>query len=129
MEYLVDTVALVRHLRAARGLGQRARRILRQADRGQHRVFISGVTMMEILYLSEKGRIPIDLSSVRNLLATGDNYGVVPVDMDIVATAAQIDDVPELHDRLIVATAKWLGVVILTSDPVISASKHAETIW
>jgi PIN domain nuclease of toxin-antitoxin system len=84
---------------------------------------------MEVLYLSEKGRIPINLGSVRNLLAKGDNYQVVPVGMDVVATASQIDDVPELHDRLIVATAKWLGVAILTSDPAISASKHAETIW
>ena len=129
MDYLVDTVALVRHLRAARGLGFRARSILRQADRGQHRVFISGVTLMEILYLSEKKRIPIDLESVRNLLIERDNYQVVPVGIDVVATAALIDDVPELHDRLIVATAKWLQIAILTNDPVISASKHVETIW
>lgn len=129
MNYLVDTVALVRHLRAARNLGSRARNILRQADRGQHRVFISGVTLMEILYLSEKGRIPVDLESVRNLLVNRGNYQISPVDMDVVATAAAIDDVPELHDRLIVATAKWLRVAILTNDPMISASKHVEVIW
>ncbi len=129
MDYLVDTVALVRHLRAARNLGSKARSILRQADTGQHRVFISGVTLMEIFYLSEKKRIPVDLESVRNLLIERDNYRVFPVDMDVVATAALIDDVPELHDRLIVATAKWLGVAILTNDPVISASKHVEVIW
>lgn len=129
MDYLVDTVALVRHLRAARNLGSRARSILRQADTGQHRVFISGVTLMEILYLSEKKRIPIDLESVRNLLIERDNYQVVPVGIDVVATAALIDDVPELHDRLIVATAKWLQIAILTNDPVISASKHVKTIW
>ena len=129
MDYLVDTVALVKHLRAARNLGSRARSVLRQADMGQHRMFISGVTLMEILYLSEKRRIPIDLESVRNLLIGRDNYRVFPVDMDVVATAALVDDVPELHDRLIVATAKWLGVAILTNDPVISASKHVEVIW
>ncbi len=129
MDYLVDTVALVRHLRAARNLGSKARSILRQADRGQHQVFISGVTLMEILYLSEKKRIAINLESVRNLLIERDNYQVFPVDMDVVATAALVDDVPELHDRLIVGTAKWLQVAILTNDPVISASKHVETIW
>lgn len=129
MDYLVDTVALVRHLRATRDLGFRARRILRQADSGQHRVFMSAVTLMEILYLSEKRRIPINLESVRNLLLNRDNYRIAPVDMEVVTTAAQIDDVPELHDRLIVATATWLGVAILTNDPVILASKHAATIW
>jgi len=129
VDYLVDTVALVRHLRAARNLGPRARNILRQADGGQHRVFISGVTLMEILYLSEKKRIPVGLESVRDLLIKRDNYQIFPVDMDVVMTASLIDDVSELHDRLIVATAKWLQIAIVTNDPVISASKHIETIW
>ena len=129
MDYLVDTVALVRHLRAARNLGSRVRSILRRADIGQHRVFISGVTLMEILYLSERKRIPVGLESVRDLLIDRDNYQISPVDMDVVVTGALIDDVPELHDRLIVATAKWLQVAILTNDPVISVSKHVETIW
>ena len=129
MEYLVDTVALVRHLRAARTLGPQARSILRQADAGQHQVFISAVTLMEILYLSEKRRIPVDLESIRNLLASRDNYQVAPVDLNVVTIAAQIDDVPELHDRLIVATARFHRVTILTNDLVMSSSKHAETIW
>ena len=84
---------------------------------------------MEILYLSERKRIPVGLESVRDLLIDRDNYQISPVDMDVVVTAALIDDVPELHDRLIVATAKWLQVAILTNDPVISVSKHVETIW
>jgi len=40
-----------------------------------------------------------------------------------------VDDVPELHDRIIVGTAKWLGVPILTGDGIISESSHAQTIW
>jgi hypothetical protein len=44
MYYLADTVALVRHLRGGRGLGRQARRILREADQGQHTIAISGIT-------------------------------------------------------------------------------------
>ena len=51
------------------------------------------------------------------------------MDLNVVTIAAQIDDVPELHDRLIVATARFHRVVILTNDLVMSSSKHAETIW
>lgn len=49
--------------------------------------------------------------------------------MEVVTSAVGIDDVPELHDRLIVATAKLLTVPILTNDPVMSGSKHTTTIW
>ena len=44
---------------------------------------------------------------------------VVPIGFEVVKAAAGIDDVPELHDRLIAGTAAWLGVPILTNDPVL----------
>jgi len=127
MDYLVDTVALVRHLRGKGKIGNRARQILREADAGQHIIAISAVTLMEILYLKESRRIPIDLNDVRWLLTQSINYRIVPIDFDVVATTASVDDVPELHDRLIVATAKWLNIPILTSDSVIQASRHVQT--
>ena len=129
MDYLADTMALVQHLRGGRGLGRRARRILRQADQGHHTIVIFGVTLMEILYLSEHRRIPIDLGILGNLLAQSSNYTVVPVGFDVVKAAAAIDDVPELHDRLIAGTAAWLGILILTNDPVMMASRHVQTVW
>jgi predicted ATP-dependent Lon-type protease len=41
------------------------------------------------------------------------NYEVLPVDADIVLAAVGIDDIPELHDRIIMTTARYLGVPIL----------------
>jgi len=57
------------------------------------------------------------------------NYEIVPVNADVVLASAGVDDVPELHDRILVGTAKWLGVPILTGDRVIRASRHIQTIW
>lgn len=129
MDYLVDTVVLVRHLSGKGKVGAQAKQILREADEGKHLVAISAVTLMEILYLSEARRIDINLDSVRQLLKQCVNYHVIPIDFDIVVSAISVDDVPELHDRLFVATAKWLNVPILTSDAVIQDSCHAQIIW
>jgi len=129
MDYLVDTVALVRHLRGAGNIGATARQVLRDADAGRQVVAISAVTLMEILYLSERRRIPVDLAAIHRLLSRSTNYRVVPLDFDIVMAAASVDDVPELHDRLLVATAKFLNLPILTSDTVIQTSRHVQTIW
>ena len=128
MFYLADTVALVRHLRRGRGLGREARRILREADQGQHTIAISGITLMEILYLSERRRIPVDLTTLDNFLAHSSNYAVVSVGFEVVKAAAAIDDIPELHDRLIAGTASWLGVPVLTNDPAMVASQHVQTV-
>jgi PIN domain nuclease of toxin-antitoxin system len=70
MYYLADTVALVWHLRGHRRLGRHARRILREADQGHHTIAISGVTLMEILYLSEGQRVSISLDNLGNLRPT-----------------------------------------------------------
>lgn len=54
---------------------------------------------------------------------------IVPVNAEVVLAAAEVDDVPELHDRIIVGTAKWLRMPILTGHVVISESRHVKTIW
>ncbi len=51
------------------------------------------------------------------------------IDADVVLAAATIDDVPELHDRILVGTAKHLQIPILSSDHIISQSSHVQTIW
>ena len=62
-------------------------------------------------------------------VAASPNYAIVPVGSEIVLAAEDVDDVPELHDRILVATAKWLQTPILTSDQVITNSKHIKSIW
>lgn len=37
--------------------------------------------------------------------------------------------IPELHDRIIVATAMLLDAKLITKDPIIAAIKEVEVIW
>lgn len=110
-------------------MGQGAARILREADAGIEHIYISAITLMEVLYLAEAGRIDVPLAELVAMLAQSRNYELVPVDADIVLSAIPVDDVPELHDRILVATAVHLGVPILTGDRVITASRHVQTVW
>ncbi len=68
-------------------------------------------------------------SELINQVQGSANYTIVPVDAAVVQAAVGIDDVPELHDRIIVATARCLGVPILSGDEAIAASEHVEAIW
>ena len=129
MDYLADTVAIVRHLRQHPALGSQAASILHEADQGLHRIYLSAITLMEVLYLSEAGRIDLHLDELVATVSRASNYEVVPVDADVTLAAVGIDDVPELHDRIIVATARYLHVPILTGDRVIAASQHTQTLW
>jgi PIN domain nuclease of toxin-antitoxin system len=129
MNYLADTVAIVRHLGKRRKLGKDADKILTEADDGLHHIYISTITLMEVLYLAEANRIAISLFQLISHISSGKNYSIVPVDEAVVLTAVAITDVPELHDRIIVASAKYLDVPILTADAIISKSAHIQTVW
>lgn len=128
MDYLADTVAIVRHLRSQR-IGPEATRLLREADAGLNHIYLSGITLMEVLYLSEARRIEVPLNELLQLVTRSRNYEIVPVDANVVQAAVGIDDVPELHDRIIAATAKYLHVPLLTSDQVMTTSRHVQVIW
>ena len=129
MKYVADTIAIVRHLTKSRKMSAKAKEIFRRTDRGEDQIIVSGITLMEILYLSEKGRIDVDLIDVTKLITDSDNYLVHPVDTSVVLTAQTIEDIPELHDRIIAATAKLLDVPLITHDEVISKSKAVITLW
>ncbi len=129
MLYVTDTMALVWHLEKRRRLGAQARKVLQEADQGLHTIVISGATLMEILYLSERQRISVDLTTLRSLLARSLSYTVAPVGFEVINATATVDDVSELHDRVIAGTAVWLDIPILTNDPDMTASRHVQTIW
>jgi len=128
VQYIADTVAIIRHFAGVGKIGKAAKSILRDADNGKNKILISIISMVEILYLSERHRIPLNLEEVRRRLLRLDNYEIVDLDLGIVETARTVQGL-ELHDRLIVSTALSLNVPILTSDQIIRDSGQIDVIW
>ena len=128
MEYLADTVTIIRHFSGAGRIGSLAREILSRVDEGEHRLHISIISMVEILYLSEKRRIKINLKEALDVVQGSSNYTLVDLNSRILQTAEQIN-FPEIFDRLILATAQYLKVPLITSDRKIRAGNLVESIW
>ncbi len=128
MKFLADTVTLVRHFSDSGRIGVTARAAMDAADRREHTIFVSIVSLVEILYLSEKKRIPIDLDQTIDAILARSNYEIVELDVTIMKEAKHVHGL-ELHDRLIVSTARVLGVSMLTPDKQITDSGLVEIIW
>ena len=90
MQYLADTVAVIRHFASVGKIGKAAKSILQDADNGKNKILISIISMVEILYLSERNRIPLNLEEARRKLLHLDNYEIVDLDLDIVETARTV---------------------------------------
>lgn len=119
--YVTDTQALVKFMMGQKVFNERCHQAFLAADLGDNIIIIPAIVLMEILYLFEKNRIKIDLIQTEELLQSK-NYQCEPLSLEILKTAAEISDIPELHDRLIAATARYLDIPLITNDPVIRKS-------
>lgn len=127
-EYVADTVALVLYLEKRKS-GAIAEQIFDSAENATTIVHIPAMVFAEILYLSEKKRITTTLTDALDLLKNSPNFKELPISGAIIETAAQITDIPELHDRIISASARHLNLELLTSDAKIQNSGFVRTVW
>ncbi|MBF0203822.1 MAG: VapC toxin family PIN domain ribonuclease [Desulfamplus sp.] len=75
-----------------------------------------------IAYLYEKQRIPVSIKAIKTILEDSVNYREEKLSIEIIESSFEITDIPELHDRLIAGTARYLNLPLITNDPVILSS-------
>lgn len=129
---LVDTHALVWYLVEPERLSRTAGDALDQASATGQPIYASAVSLVEIIYLVEKGRLPeAVMDRLTEALASPDaEISVVPVDREVAMAVRAIPRaaVPDLPDRLIAATALRLNLPLLTRDKKIQATQ-IKSIW
>ena len=125
--FVTDTQALVKFMMGKKVINDRSHQAFLSADKAQSTIIIPAIVLMEVLYLFEKNRIDISLFQTEDLQRS-QNYQFEPLSLEILKTASEITDIPELHDRLIAATARYLDIPLITNDPVIRASEFVDSL-
>ncbi|MBI4649269.1 MAG: PIN domain-containing protein [Bacteroidia bacterium] len=128
MDYLLDTVTLVRYLTQKGKITPVVLEIFRQAEDGKFTFLISSISLMEILYLGEKYRIETTVEETIKAIKSSDMYRVIDLTADIILTATTVDFY-ELHDRMILATAKYYDVPVISPDKKFKKIDNITVIW
>lgn len=129
---LADTHAILWYLSADLRISRAATAAMDSATAAGDPIFVPAITMVEIQYLVEKGRLTAD--DQRIVKAAIDDVQnparLIPIDRAIVDALSQVhrEEVPDMPDRIIAATAFSLGVPLLSRDRKIRASQ-IQTIW
>ena len=126
--YVTDTVALVLRLEKRR-MGSKAKQIFIEAESGLSLIYIPAMVLAEIGYLAERKKIDANLRLVENYCQQFESLVIEPIMKEIIFRSFEIDDIPELHDRLIVATAYVRNIPLITNDAIIAASRFVSTVW
>lgn len=94
--------------------------------------YISAVSLVEVVYLVERGRIAADAFArfVTEIEEPSPAFTVVALDYRIASIMREIprDLVPDMPDRIIAPTAMHLGLPLVTRDRRLQ-SAGIKTIW
>ncbi len=96
-------------------------------------LYVSAITIVELIYLTEKGRIPPDvLDLLRDTLDDPTTaFRLIEISREV---ADEVENIPRLHvpdmpDRIIAATALHLNLPLVTKDHKIQALQNIQIIW
>lgn len=129
---VADTHTVIWYLYADPRLSPAAKAFIEAAAANGDQIGLSSITLIEMVYLIEKGRIAVE--SFTRLAAALEEPGglfieIVP-DLRVARTLSRIDvaTVPDMPDRIVAATALHLQVPVISKDGKIRLSGLA-AIW
>ena len=132
MGMVLDTHAAVWYLLKSRSLSPKALYLIEAALQSAKPLVLPSISLLEVVYLVEKGRLPkVPLESLMAALENPDAaFGIAPLDLGVANFVRQVprDAVPDMPDRIIVATALCLGLPLVTRDRRM-AGIGVEVIW
>ncbi|MCP8313705.1 MAG: PIN domain-containing protein [archaeon] len=129
MSFITDTHAFIWHLTQDPRLGKKAVEIFDKSERGEIIVIIPTIVLAECLYLAEKYKIALKFTRIVKKIRIATNYMTYPLSLDVVIEAQKLKKLREIHDRIIVATAKLMDASLITKDKSIQESRYVEVIW
>ena len=129
MIYVTDTHSLVWFLANDSKLGKDALSAFRSADEGKSLIVIPAIVIAEVLYIAEKRGAAAQLSSLLEKLQESANYIVHNLTLGILIETQNLKKLKDMHDRIIVATARIISARLISRDSEIKDSGYAEIVW
>jgi PIN domain nuclease of toxin-antitoxin system len=129
---VADTHVAIWYLFKNPKLSITARQAIEAAFRGREQIGVSAISLIEMVYLVEKGRIPADSFDrlVDAMASPRYPFREIAVNSAVAAQMRQVDrdEIPDMPDRIIAATGLYHRVPVISRDGKIRAA-NLTTIW
>lgn len=133
MALVLDTHALIWYLSDSKQLSGIARTAIATEEQNGASLFVSAISLVEVIYLVERGRLPsAALQSLDDALSDpAGSVVVTPLDASVARAVQKISRVavPDMPDRIIAATALHLNAELVTRDRRLQAAMKNRAIW
>jgi len=126
--YVLDTHVLIWYFIGSQRLRPALKHVIDETRRQGGRLLIPTIVLAEALDVAEKGKVTFDFEAMYQLIQKEAEFEIVDFGVEIFDQALAVQEVREIHDRIIVATARYYGASVLTRDRIIRNSGEVETI-
>ncbi|MCH8293516.1 PIN domain-containing protein [Candidatus Poribacteria bacterium] len=126
--YVLDTHILIWYFIGSKRLPNRAKQIVDDCLAGEGFLLIPTIVLSESLDIAEKRRVEFDFTTMYRLIQMESAFVVIGYSQEIFEETLAISEIQEIHDRIIVATARLYSAHMLTKDQIIKTSGEVETI-
>lgn len=123
MIYVLDTHILIWYFIGSKHLKTKLKEKIDEVRRRGGRLLVPTIVLAEALAIAERGKVEFDFQRMYHLIKDEAEFEIVSFTSEILEEAMQIK-IPEIHDRIIVATAKFYKAGILTKDRIILGSEE-----
>jgi len=126
--YVLDTHVLIWYFIGSNRLRQKLKERIDKARRRGGRLLVPTIVLSEALDVAEKGRVELDFVGMYRLIREEPEFEIVGFGPDVFEETMRIREIQEIHDRIIVATARFYEAGMLTKDRIIRDSGEVETL-
>lgn len=127
--YMTDTHSLLWAFTRPTRLGKNAREAFLDISSGASKLLIPVIVLAELIFTVENKPIQADLDEILNGIKASPNVEFVEFDFQSTLLLRELTEIPEMHDRMIVASALKHNALLITLDQSIIKSKLVEVIW
>ena len=129
MNFVADTHALLWWFTDSPRISSKASEIFEECEKGESIIFIPSIVIAEALSIFDKKRLSFDFKNLFKKIKASENFVLIALDYPILEKMVALKEIPELHDKIIVSTAKCLKVPIVTKDKTLQKLPSIKTIW
>ena len=127
--YVIDTVSFIYYL--AEMLPEKAEKIFQSAEKGNAKLILPSISIGEAIYVfkkQKKSRAGEEISKMLDNLGKCAYIEVKDLELQDWKNIAE-SNIPELHDRMVVAIARKYELPLITNDREIIKSGEVKTVW
>ena len=129
MNFVTDTHALIWWFTDSPRLSSKASEIFEKCEKGENIIFIPSIVIAESLSIFDKKRVSFNFKNLFKKINDSENFVLIALDYPILQKMIALKEIPELHDKIIISTAKYLNLPIITKDKSLRNLTSIKTIW